>query len=703
MKLLQPIKYAIFCIILLLFTLVHAQQIVMKETFDDDSMKSSFSEKDFVGNVSNGQFIIKNNSTRETKYRILKPGVPFKKVDFEIETAIQITQSLTDNAAFGFLYSMDERSSKFQAIEISANKQARAYNRSSTAKIVDKEWDEAIPVFGKNKYNKIKVKKTSDKLEIFINDNLFYSQSNFDFKPYTYGFVVSEGVAITVDYVKITEFPEGKSMIDVIDSYNPNAEMIKIKEISMPDHSEMNPIVTTDEKTIYWTIKNHPQNVGGVIKGVENDDIWYSTKLSNDNWDKPRNMSKPLNNAGPNFIISVAPGNNSLIIANTYHSDATAKGGGLSVATRTINGWSIPTDVIIKDLKNTNKYGAFCQSYDGKSILMSIQNSLSIGKNDLYVSFLQPDNSWSMPINLGKTINTIQDDTSPYLAADGKTLYFASKGYPGYGDYDLFVSKRLDDSWTNWSSPKNLGNVVNSNGSELSYFVNATGTKAYISSKGDIYVLDNNIKQDPIAQIKGFVFDAKTKKPLGAKVDYFDLKTNEKQGLSNSNPIDGSFSIILPAGQKYSFKAVKEGYYSITENIDITKITQNQETTVNLYLNPIVIGETIRLNNLFFPSAKFDLLSESFAELNNLIKVLNDNPKMKIAIYGHTDDIGADADNLKLSQNRANAVLQYLVQKGIAATRLSAKGFGKSKYLVANNSEQNRQINRRVEFTIAEN
>jgi outer membrane protein OmpA-like peptidoglycan-associated protein len=158
----------------------------------------------------------------------------------------------------------------------------------------------------------------------------------------------------------------------------------------------------------------------------------------------------------------------------------------------------------------------------------------------------------------------------------------------------------------------------------------------------------------------------------------------------------------LPYGEKYSFMAEKEGYYAVTENVDLSDLKEYKEIEVDLYLNPIEKGEIIRLNNIFFASGRYELLVESYAELDKLLQVLKSNSKMKIEISGHTDAVGGDADNMTLSNNRANAVMNYLVGKGIAKDRLSAKGYGETKFIASNDTQEGKQLNRRVEFVILE-
>jgi len=200
--------------------------------------------------------------------------------------------------------------------------------------------------------------------------------------------------------------------------------------------------------------------------------------------------------------------------------------------------------------------------------------------------------------------------------------------------------------------------------------------------------------------VKGKVYDSKTKEILFAPVKYYNLNTNKELGIARSNPNTGEYKIVLPYGERYSFMAEKEGYYSQTKNIDLTELKAYEEIEVDLYLDPIEKGQVIRLNNIFFDSGKYDLLPTSYAELNKLLELLEKNSKLKIEIAGHTDWIGKDKDNLILSQNRTNAVVNFLVEKGIDKNRLSAKGYGETKFIATNTTKEGQQLNRRVEFEI---
>ncbi len=476
---------------------------------------------------------------------------------------------------------------------------------------------------------------------------------------------------------------------------------------------EVLPVISPDGKTLYVDRKNHPQNfrkAGARLDTNNIDNIWYSTQDAVGNWMPLKNIGPLLNNGFGSFASSVTPDGNTMLIGGRYEPKGNEGTGefGLWLTHRTVDGWSYPQRVIVNDYYTNAAYVEFCLSNDGRTIILSLDRRDSHGKKDLYVSFLQPDGSWSAPKNLGPDVNSAADEATPFLASDGKTLYFASDGFAGYGSMDMFITRRLDSTWQRWSEPENLGSQLNTSGWDAYYTVPASGEYAYFVStensygQGDIFrvKLPEELRPRPVVLVSGNVLDAKTGKPVMAQIKYENLETGKEIGSARTSPGTGAYKITLPAGENYGYRAEAPGYIPVSENLDLTKAETYQELERNLTLVPIEKGETVRLNNIFFETAKADLRPESFAELDRVVTMLNDNPNMEILIGGHTDNVGSQASNVQLSGARASAVEVYLVSKGIANARLRTKGFGDSKPVAANDTEANRQQNRRVEFTI---
>ncbi|WP_313804308.1 OmpA family protein [Flavobacterium sp.] len=673
-----------------------SQNVKFYDTFDNDSNQWSSNNDGFNISVRKGNLELENKHDKNSKWTWKSVIDNPDDTDYDLETTLILDKTPNEFATYGLVFGMYNDNSDYRVVQLSANKQLQIYHYYSSDFHYKKKWEANSNVQGKDKKNKIKVEKRANIFKVFINDALVYQTGDNKYYGSRFGFIVDAGVTVLAEDLKITEYPRN---IKVVAGFNPNLKLVKLPEtVSNPKVEETNPVISADGSILYFDRKDYDQNIDGI-----KDDIWYSVKDVQGNWSEARNMGRPLNNKDYNFVISTSPDNNTVLLGNKYAADGiNPAGAGVSMSTKGLMGWDIPKTVVIEDYVNKNDYVGYFLSADNKYLLMTVERPEGFGFKDVYVSTAKEDGTWSKPKNLGSTVNTFEEEANPFLAADGKTLYFASRGHQGYGAYDLFVSKRLDDSWTNWSQPENLGNVINSPGYELSIFLSAKGDKAYIGKDRDIYEIESTVKQDPVALVKGKVYDSKTKKVMSAPIVYNNLKTNRELGTAISDPSTGSYSIVLPYGEAYSFMAEKQGYYAVTQNVDLSKLKEYKEIEVDLYLNPIEKGETIRLNNIFFASGKYQLLSESFAELDKLLAILKSNAAMKIEISGHTDAVGGDADNMTLSNNRANAVMNYLVGKGIAKDRLSAKGYGETKFIATNDTEDGKQQNRRVEFVILE-
>lgn len=681
----------------LLFSLFgYSQTVLFQDEFEDNKSNLIFNGDSFEAKIEKGKLVLENNHATNSKWRYISITQNTDLVDFDIETEIAMTKTPTEYATYGLVWGMYSDNSDYRVVQLSANKQSQIYHYYAKEFHYNKKWSASKNVEGKGRKNKIRVEKRANVFKVYLNGNLEFQTGDNAYYGSSFGFIVDSGVHIEVENLKITEVPFS---VNVVKEFNSNLKMVKLPEtVSSSSIEETNPVISADGTILYFDRKNNPANIE-----TDKDDIWYSVKDKKGNWQEAKNAGRPINNKDYNFVISTSPDNNTLLLGNRYAADGVSpNGAGVSIVKKGSSGWEIPKDVIIDDYKNTNDHVGYFLTSDNKYLLMSVERPEGLGLKDLYVSSVKEDGTFSRPKSLGNVINTFDDEANPFLAADGKTLYFASKGHPGYGYFDLFVSKRLDDSWTNWSKPENLGNIINSTGYELSIFLSAKGDKAYVGREKDIWEIDNTVKQDPVALVKGKVYDSKTKKVMSAPIVYNALKTNKELGTAISDPTTGSYSIVLPYGEKYSFMAEKEGYYAVTQNVDLSDLKEYKEIEVDLYLNPIEKGEIIRLNNIFFASGRYELLVESYAELDKLLQVLKSNSKMKIEISGHTDAVGGDADNMTLSNNRANAVMNYLLGKGISKDRLSAKGYGETKFIAANDTEEGRQLNRRVEFLILE-
>ena len=345
-------------------------------------------------------------------------------------------------------------------------------------------------------------------------------------------------------------------------------------------------------------------------------------------------------------------------------------------------------------------------SPDKRDLYFASRRYGGFGGSDIYVTHLLADGSWSEPENLGPTINTAADETEPFMHADNQTLYFVSNGLLGYGDADIFLTRK--NASGKFGTPENLGYPINTINTDGTMVIAADGVTTYFSSnrsdsKGghDIYSFEMRPEMRPFKTlwIKGQVFDKKTTKGLPSTVELTDLAT--KQTISRVQTDEtGNYLITLPVGKDYAFNVNRRGYLFYSDNYSLKGASPDSTYEKNIPLQPIEVNSAIVLRNIFFEFSKFELKMESQVELDQVVKLLNDNPTVRIQIEGHTDNIGTAADNLKLSENRAKAVVNYLVSKGISASRLIAKGFGAGKPVAANTTEEGRAQNRRTELKV---
>lgn len=516
----------------------------------------------------------------------------------------------------------------------------------------------------------------------------------------------------SIDFVAVSD---GKTPIEVkineSQKVNPNVATERLTEKINSQYDEINPIITPDGKRLYFGRKNDPNNVGGK---KDDEDIWYSDwDEKKGEWGIAKNIGGPINNEKPNFMCSITPDGKHILIGNVYQFNGkkVSMTEGVSLVTVTPQGWSNPVPMKIKGYVNEYKKANYYLCQNRKVLLLSIRAEEALGEDgmDLYVSFLQPDSSWSKPVHMGKTLNSVGNEQAPFLAADDKTLFFSSDGFSGYGSDDIFMSRRLDDTWTKWSKPQNLGKNINTGQSDIFFTLPANGDYAYFSSGGkesngqlDLYRLriPDLFKPAPIIEITGKVLDKYSRKPVRAKIVYENLTENKELGINDSDPSTGRYKISFPVGANYGYLAQAEGYMSVTQSLNATDLEEAQTIVQDLYLMPIKKGTQIALNNIFFDYNKAELNKESFAELNRLVAMMKRNPKMKIAIGGHTDSKGSDEYNMKLSSERAGAVQDYLLKKGIEPARMTIKMLGKSDPLTANEENPDgAALNRRVDIT----
>ena len=700
-------KLLLFCL-LFCSSFVFAQQAKIDSTileqFDNNLNEwGEWDTPESAASIKDGSYTIEHKRA-EGSWAFWQSFQADLRQDFTIESQITQTEG-ADNIGFGLLWGFTNWNN-YNTFLITSNGYFYLGKMTDGVASVLQAYTANDQIKGMGTPNILKVQQNGNEAHFYINgkDVFQTAKNNLETKGSMTGFLLFPKKA-RVDYLSITgKFPKINFVKDPIKGYKRENLGPNINSI----YSELGPIISPDGNTLYLVRKNSPDNIGGAKAPGGEDDAWYAEKNPDGTWGKAKNIGAPINNAQNNFVTSISADNNVLFLANLYKKDGSSGGPGLSKSERIAKGWSAPQTISIKNYYTDSKVADYFVSQDQQFILYAISRKDTYGGQDIYVSIRNDKSSYSEPLNLGSIINTGGTEMSPFLASDNKTLYFSSDGHPGLGDNDIFVTRRLDDSWKKWSIPENLGPEVNSKEWDGDFSIPASGEYAFLSSSSnsmggtDIVkiTLSTTAKPNPVMLVKGKVLNKKTNEPLDATISYLDMETNQEVGTAVSDPKTGQYNIILQVGKKYSFRAQKDKFYAINDFLDISALNEYTEKQKDLYLVPLEVGQTIRLNNIFFDLNKAVLKNQSNEELDRLISLLNQNPNMEIEISGHTDNQGADDYNLTLSQQRVESVVAYLTSKGIAAARLKGKGYGESKAIASNETEEGRAINRRVDFTI---
>ncbi len=503
-----------------------------------------------------------------------------------------------------------------------------------------------------------------------------------------------------IDAIGVSESEEPVTIdVQVGDSFQLLSEPENLGANVNSNSNDYIPQISPDGKELYFARKENNQV-----------NIWRSTLSEQNVWSSAEKLGSPLNNEHDNFVYTITPDGNTLLLGNSY--GGVGSNIGATTSLKNGNSWSEPEKEKIDALFSESQYNEFFLGPNKKVMLMTLQNQSSLGETDIFVSFLKPDKSWSEPKNLGSTVNTADIEASPFLAADNRTLYFASRGHRGYGKTDIFVTKRTGEGWDKWTEPINLGPVINSKEAEYYYSVPASGEYAYYVSKNntlggsDIFrvKLPKAIKPKPVTLVYGTVYNAKTKRPISADILYELLPEGIEAGIASSNKTNGEYKIVLPIDEVYGFYASLKGYIPVSDRLDL-KNTEEEYTEIrrDLYLVPLDKGQKLVLNNVLFDQSESELLPASIPELDRLNQVLNENPRMVIKLIGHTDNRGSRELNQSLSEERVKVVKEYLVRKGIQAKRIFTKGKGGTEPINDNSTEEKRRLNRRVELEIVYN
>jgi outer membrane protein OmpA-like peptidoglycan-associated protein/tetratricopeptide (TPR) repeat protein len=457
--------------------------------------------------------------------------------------------------------------------------------------------------------------------------------------------------------------------------------------------SEYYPTVTIDGNKLIYTrrVKNF------------NEDFYESDRV-NGSWSKAVSLPGNINTNQNEGAQNISQDGQWLIFTGCNFPEGHGSCD-LYISYLTADGWSVPEN--LGDSINSEFWeSAPSLSPDKRDLYFASRQPDGFGGSDIYVSHRMLNGRWGAPQNLGPVINTIGDEGTPFIHADNQSLYFTSSGHPGYGGDDLFLSRKGPNG--SWSKPENLGYPINTIENEGSLVIAADGKTAYYASdradsRGglDLYTFEmrNDIRPARTLWVKGKVFDRSTRKGLPSSVLLTDLAT--KEVISNLQTDEtGNYLITLPKGKDYAFNVNRRGYLLFSENFPLSHEQGDTAFNIDIPLLPIEANAVVVLKNIFFDPSKFELRSESQVELGAVVQLMKDNPTLKIQINGHTDNSGNAAENKVLSENRARAVTSYLVTKGIAETRLSSKGWGDTLPVAPNTTPEGRAQNRRTELKV---
>ncbi|HPT11309.1 MAG TPA: OmpA family protein [Bacteroidales bacterium] len=475
--------------------------------------------------------------------------------------------------------------------------------------------------------------------------------------------------------------------IDLGDSVNTSAD-------------EYWPSIVADGSALYFTREVRR----AVAYGPDRQEDFYVSIMKDTVWGMARSVGAPINTPGNEGAQSISSDGRSMYFTACDREDGLGR---CDIYHSSLEGtrWTVGTNL---GAPVNSRYWESQPSInaDGNMLFFVSNRTGGLGGMDIWYSVKKSDGKWGSPINPGASLNTPEDEFSPFIYFNGKTLYFSTNGRKSFGGFDIYSSEMQPDS--SWSEPKNLGPGINTPADESGLIISSDGKKAYFSSvrdksRGkDIFSIDlpENIAPEPVSYFAGVVRDKKSGLPVKATVELINLSTR-KDKVNIVTEKDGSFLICLPKGTSYGLNVSSDGYMFYSENFDFKGgYTSKQPYRKNVFLNPIDLGESLRMYNVFYDIDSWELLPESGPELEKLYQFLTRHNDLKVEIAGHTDSSGSLEHNQKLSENRAESVRNYLISRGINAKQLTWKGYGETRPLVPNDNPEAMKLNRRTEVTI---
>jgi OmpA-OmpF porin, OOP family len=461
------------------------------------------------------------------------------------------------------------------------------------------------------------------------------------------------------------------------------------------------PVLTADQQNLIFTRRT------GFTDEFD-EDLVVSAKDRNGRWGPPESISKNINSTFNEGTCTISADGRKLIFTSCTGRDGFGSCD-LFESRRTGDEWARPRN--LGPNVNTAEWESQPSlSADGRTLYFVSERKGGLGRRDIWVTTLGADGQWSKARNLGKPVNTVYDEISPFIHVNNRTLFFASLGLTGYGGYDLYYSER--DSILQWSEPVNMGAPINNHEDQFSLFITADGKKGYYShaetaggGNSKSKLIEMEIPPERTIKfrsnyVKGIIRDRETKDVLRARVEMINIETGETESLVESDSVSGEYLIVLTQGAEYALYVNRKNYLFRSVHFNYSEVKDFAPIILNIELDKIKEGSIAILENIFFDVDKYELKPKSITELQKVERFLSENPNVKVEISGHTDNDGSLAYNMQLSQKRALAVYNYLISNGVSPKRLFAKGYGPNQPIAANDTEEGKQQNRRIEFKL---
>ena len=483
-----------------------------------------------------------------------------------------------------------------------------------------------------------------------------------------------------------------------------NASAYKLKPLSDTVNAfvmQYFPVLTADQQQLIFT-----RRMGGGPS--DDEDLVISRKNAKGRWTEPESVSRNINSELNEGTSTISADGRKLI----FTSCVGRQGYGscdLYESIRTGEEWTKPRN-LGPNVNSAEWESQPSLSADGRTLYFVSDRRGGVGRRDIWVSYLNENGDWSRAKNAGRPVNTMYDEISPFIHVNNRALYFASNGLVGFGGYDIFFSEK--DSSGAWTGPKNIGSPINNHEDQFSLFITSDGKKGYYSHEEvkdagytssrifEIEIPEENRIRYRSNYVKGVVRDKESQRPLAASIELINLDTKETESLVSSDSVSGNYLIVLTQGAEYALYVNKKGYLFRSLNFNYSSLKDFEPIVLDINLERAKEGTTAILTNIFFDVDKYDLQQRSVTELQKILRFLKENSGVKVEISGHTDNSGSLSYNNSLSERRAESVYNYLISHGVEASRLISRGYGSTKPIADNDSEEGRKQNRRIEFKI---